>query len=199
MDLAFLAFVDYNWSMHGEVLETAQAWSLNRGTEEDVRASRKVVEWLQTPDGVEAKKEVAGVLTQMWDRDHLQDEYLGLASLGSGILTAVHHAEKRGLQEMDVYALEQAGLLFWRLAKRQAQTERPSMVFHAARSLSWPSITLNTTEETCSFFGILAERIERLRSQPGDASNRQTLQRLFVGLSERARAKARALTYDDLP
>lgn len=55
--------------MFGEVLETAEGWSTNRGTDEDVRASRKVVDWLDTREGRESKKEVAEVLQQMWDRD----------------------------------------------------------------------------------------------------------------------------------
>ncbi len=55
--------------MFGEVLETAEGWSLNRGSDKDVRASREVVEWLDTRQGRDAKKEVADLLQEMWERD----------------------------------------------------------------------------------------------------------------------------------
>jgi hypothetical protein len=148
-------------------------------------------------NGKAAKKQVASVLVAMWDRDRLQDEYLSLAGYAGAIMTASHHASKSGLQEMDVYALEQTGLLFGRLAKKQAQTEQPSMAFRAAQSMSWPGIALGSTGEACGFFGIIAERVNRLRQEPWDTNNAQILQLLFKGLGEQARAKARSLTYDE--
>ncbi len=56
-------------SSRGEILETAEGWSLNRGTAADIAASAEVNRWLGTPEGKQAKKEVAQVLQDMWDRD----------------------------------------------------------------------------------------------------------------------------------
>jgi hypothetical protein len=52
--------------MYGEVLETREGISRNRGTERDIQASRAVVEWMQTPAGKESSKEVGEFVFRMF-------------------------------------------------------------------------------------------------------------------------------------
>jgi hypothetical protein len=54
--------------MFGELLESREGVSRNRGTDEDMRDSRQVVEWLETPKGHEAKRRVAGALIRIWNK-----------------------------------------------------------------------------------------------------------------------------------
>lgn len=59
-----------------EVLETAEGWSVNRGTPEDVAASRRVSEWLETKEGQESLHETAEILQDLFDGrfDHMRDK-----------------------------------------------------------------------------------------------------------------------------
>jgi hypothetical protein len=55
--------------MYGEVLETAEGWSTNRGTPKDIQFSHSVNRWLDTPQGRQSLREVAQILQAMWNRD----------------------------------------------------------------------------------------------------------------------------------
>jgi len=51
--------------MFGELLESREGVSHNRGTDDDMRDSRELVEWLHSPDGDKAKRRVADALTRI--------------------------------------------------------------------------------------------------------------------------------------
>ena len=53
-------------SMQGEVLETREGFSLNRGTDRDIQASRETAEWLRSKEGRTAGVEIGHYVFRMF-------------------------------------------------------------------------------------------------------------------------------------